>query len=237
MLRFFLIILVVTGLWWFLFRFSKVSTAKQKQMMIKFLLFGLAGFLLLMVATGRAPWFFALIGAAIPWLQRLVVLKQAWNMFKKPAESTASTSGESTVSSEFLQMRLQHDTEQIDGTILKGDYQGQLLSELSLKQLQQLWSQYSADIDSQNLLRAYLEYKFPEQWYEGLSDHQQTDNQASTQLMSRQEALSILGLDENASEEQITAAHKKLMQKLHPDRGGSEYLASKINQAKSVLLP
>lgn len=54
--------------------------------------------------------------------------------------------------------------------------------------------------------------------------------------MSRSEALQVLGLQENASTEEIIEAHRRLMQKIHPDRGGSDYLAARINQAKNVLL-
>ena len=54
--------------------------------------------------------------------------------------------------------------------------------------------------------------------------------------MTREEALEILGLDANASRNEITTAHKRLMQKMHPDRGGSSALAKKINMAKAVLL-
>ena len=54
--------------------------------------------------------------------------------------------------------------------------------------------------------------------------------------MSRAEALKVLGLEEGASEEQIRAAHKRLILQTHPDKGGTTYLAAKINEAKDVLL-
>lgn len=60
-------------------------------------------------------------------------------------------------------------------------------------------------------------------------------NSPANRAMSRQDAADILGIDVNSSQEEVRLAHKKLMQKIHPDRGGSDALAKQINEAKKVL--
>ena len=55
-------------------------------------------------------------------------------------------------------------------------------------------------------------------------------------IMTRAEALAILGLSASATREEIIAAHRRLIQKLHPDRGGSDYLASQLNKARDTLI-
>ncbi len=68
---------------------------------------------------------------------------------------------------------------------------------------------------------------------------EQANNNANTvnsSDMTKDEALAILGLDNSASEEEIVMAHRRLIQKLHPDTGGNEYLATQLNIAKEVLL-
>ncbi len=71
----------------------------------------------------------------------------------------------------------------------------------------------------------------------GNANQQQGNQQATTQsAMTQKQAYDILGLEPDASKEEITKAHKRMMQKVHPDRGGSDYLAAQLNQAKDTLL-
>ena len=73
-------------------------------------------------------------------------------------------------------------------------------------------------------------------WPGGRPEHQPPPRERPTSTMSRAEALKVLGLQEGASEDDIRAAHRKLIISNHPDKGGSDYLASKINEAKDILL-
>lgn len=86
------------------------------------------------------------------------------------------------------------------------------------------------------LQHIYHRISQPNQQQNRTNGQQQRPPSAPTSAMSRNEALAILGLKEGASEEEVVQAHRQLMQKLHPDRGGNDYLASQLNEAKEVLL-
>lgn len=68
------------------------------------------------------------------------------------------------------------------------------------------------------------------------SSGQQEQFAAASGAMSRAEALAMLGLEEGATDEQVREAYKRLMVKLHPDQGGTNYFAQKLNQARDLLL-
>jgi DnaJ-domain-containing protein 1 len=91
------------------------------------------------------------------------------------------------------------------------------------------------DSDSARLLEAYLDKRFGDSWRQDDPEDYQPSSDSSGSI-SIQEAYEILGLQSGASREEIIDAHRRLMQKNHPDRGGSDYLAAKINQAKDLLL-
>ncbi len=205
------------------------------------------GAIVLLAATGRLNWVFAAVAAAIPFVARLFsllryvpILSQLYSYAQNAKATGAHQAGSSTagrtsqVTSRFLKMELEHGSGAMDGEILSGELAGRRLSELDLAQLKTLLQQYSQqDEESFALLQAYLDRVYGEQWHEP-----ETERSAgvSTSVMNEQEAREILGVTATASDEEITNAHRRLMQKLHPDRGGSTYLAAKINQAKDILL-
>ena len=132
-------------------------------------------------------------------------------------------------------MTLDHDSGDLSGVILESTFKGWLLSELNRQQLDELLSYCQhEDTDSAQLLASYLEQRFPED----AQDREETDRggENGASPSSRAEALAVLGLQDDATEEDIIAAHRALIQKCHPDRGGNDYLAAKINQAKDQLL-
>jgi len=189
----------------------------------------------LLIATGKLVWVFWMIPFSLPFIMRArKALKNASRMSSGGGSGMASE-----VSSTYLDMRLDHDSGDKDGTVRTGDHAGARLSELSLDQLLDLFAAYSRlDGESARLLGAYLDRMHPE-WREQASGGSTDGEDAFEQpagRMSRAEAFRILGLTEDADEAEIKAAHHRLIAGLHPDRGGSAYLAAKINEARDVLL-
>ncbi len=200
--------------------------------------------LLVMVATGRAHWLTAVFAALLPFMRVILALLGNVPLLKRvlagigAAQSAADPSGgqTSSVQSRYIRMTLAHDTGDMNGEVLEGQFKGRALSQLSLDELLQLLRECQHDEESVALLQAYLDRVYADEWRRqaGAQGQQQTSSQSGE--MSREEALQVLGLSSDASEETIIEAHRRLMQKLHPDRGGSAYLAVKINQAKQTLL-
>ncbi len=186
--------------------------------------------------TGRMHWVgAALTGLLVAARQTLPTLLRLFPMLASlRAQGASASQGQtSTVSTAILRMQLDHDSGQLRGEVLKGSFQGWLLDEMDRSQLDALMAYCQhEDADSVQLLDTYLAQRFPGSTA-GESNQQGSDSSSSG--MSRAEALAVLGLDEGASHEDIISAHRKLMQKLHPDRGGNNYLAAKVNQAKDLL--
>lgn len=210
-------------------------------------LWGAVVVIVLLAAMGRLNWIFAAFAAAMPFLGRLLsllrfvpIFSQLYSHVQNARAARAYKSGGSAggqasqVQSRFLRMTLEHDTGDMDGEIVTGEHQGRKLSELDLDTLKQLLQKYrQLDDESYALLEAYMD-RVHGDWRDPGAEHDPPG--VSTGAMSDAEAREVLGVTEQAGAEEITLAHRRLMQKIHPDRGGSTYLAAKINQAKDVLL-
>jgi len=140
----------------------------------------------------------------------------------------------SRVRTAFLEMELDHDTGSMYGRVLAGSYQGASLDALDQAALMKLLGE--VDDDSRDLLVAYLDRREPG-WREDAQHHAGSGTRpTSGGKMTEEEAYQILGLQHGASIEEISRAHRSLIKKLHPDQGGTTYLAARINEAKDVLL-
>ncbi|MGJ4946811.1 DnaJ domain-containing protein [Bradyrhizobium sp. HKCCYLS20291] len=141
----------------------------------------------------------------------------------------------SRVRSQFIEMALDHDSGQVEGRFVAGPHAGHSLDEFDLPRLAAVIP--SLDAQSVALLETYLDRRFP-----GWRQHAQGDaaggqrRAASSSKMTDEEAYQILGLQPGAGRDEIGRAHRALMKKLHPDQGGSTYLAARVNEAKDTLL-
>jgi hypothetical protein len=142
----------------------------------------------------------------------------------------------SKVVTDHLEMELDHDSGEMKGRVLKGFFAGRSIASLRPVELAHLWQDCRfTDPQSAQLVEAYLDRAHPS-WRDDMARQDAEAPKGPDGKMTRAEALEILGLDVSATEEAIRRAHRELMLKLHPDRGGSTYLAAKINEAKNVAL-
>ncbi len=197
---------------------------------------GIGGALLLILAlavSGRFSWLWLALVGILPWVSRLRMLQRILRQARGPSQGN-----QSRVDTRYVAMTLDHDSGDMDGQVLEGEFAGRRLSDMSLEQLLELLSEVGAvDGQSASVLQAYLDRAHGEAWRERAeAGGEQARGTASQGNMTVEEAFRVLGLEPGALESEIRKNHRDLMKKLHPDHGGSDYLASKINEAKATLL-
>ncbi|NBJ10110.1 DnaJ domain-containing protein [Microvirga arsenatis] len=144
----------------------------------------------------------------------------------------------SRIRSAMIEMEIDHATGAIEGSILVGPFAGRRLSSLDPQSLRRVYDECSAhDPQGVPLLEAYLDRRFSG-WRENAHGDRDTRTRTHAQsgVMTKEEAYQILGLQPGAGLEEIRKAHRTLMKKLHPDQGGTAYLAARVNEAREVLL-
>ncbi|MBE0486043.1 molecular chaperone DnaJ [Marinobacter sp.] len=231
-----LLVIVLSVVAWFWL--SNQPASQRKPAIIKLVLMAGTGLLVLMAVTGRLHFLFALLAFLFPLLRRLL---PSLLLGRAAGGAKATPGNQSHVSSEILAMSLDHDSGTMSGKILKGPMTDRDLADLSESEFIELLRYCrKQDEDSARLLETYLDRRFGDSWR--VDDQPDTDGEHSGDRshsggpLTENEALDILGLQSGASREEIIQAHRRMMQKMHPDRGGSNYLAARINEAKARLL-
>ena len=236
-----LILLLAIGFALFILvrRVQSLPPHKQRAAYLQLMFGGIAIGAVVLLLMGKMHW----VGAAItgllvglrtllPILIRSFPLLQKWLTHRQQQNQAQQSEVRSTI----LRMTLDHSNGELAGEVISGPFKDWYLNEMSRAQLDDLMAYCNAqDEDSVQLLNSYLAQRFPSDDNEEATSNAQNSH-PDTSNLTRSEALAILGLAEDTSDEEIIAAHRSLIQKLHPDREGNDYLAAKINQAKDFLI-
>ena len=190
-------------------------------------------FMIAMAALPAALVWFARLFTGLRYIQmfrRVMGLGGAGAGWSNPnASGGAAPQGGSDVRTPYVAMHLDHTSGYMSGEVLHGRYIGRRVEDLNVDELCTLLSEAQGDADSVRILETYLDRRDAD-WR---SRRQQA---APPSGMSRSDAFKVLGLQDGATPDEIKAAHRHLMSQVHPDVGGTDYLAQQINQAKDVLL-
>ncbi len=153
-----------------------------------------------------------------------------------PPRGAGGAGQTSRVRTDHLEVELDHATGAVTGRVVRGMFEGRAIERLRPAELALLWQDCRfSDPQSAQIIEAYLDRMHPS-WREDMARGEAEMSGGADGRMTRAEAAEILGVAPDADEDEIRRAHRALMLKLHPDRGGSTYLAAKINEAKDVLL-
>lgn len=209
------------------------------------------GSLGLLAASGRMHWLAATGTAVLPFLRRAFGLlrlapfaTRMWQQFGGASPFNSSFGGfneggsdqapnVSETATDEIRMTLEHSSGRMTGTVLTGKFANRSLESMDEMEIVELYN--SVSDESKRLLTAYIQRYHPNLGAES-SDEQTTSSEGTSDTITPERARKILGVNESATRDEIVEAHRRLMQKNHPDRGGSEYIASEINQAKRVLI-
>jgi hypothetical protein len=170
---------------------------------------------------------------AIPFLilGLVMLVRQKGSSANRPKPQT------SKVRSKHLEMSLDHETGAIDGRILTGQREGQVLSDLGLDDLLAYYEDVQADEETIKLLETFLDAAHAD-WRNEYHKRAAPESETSyvSKALSQVEAYEVLGLAEGCSEEDIRRAYRRLIKRVHPDSGGSAALLAKVTEARDKLL-
>jgi hypothetical protein len=225
-------------------RWYAMADTKTLLKMLKWVLLGtVVSVVFFFIISGRLAWALAALPALLPWFFRLRAVARAAKTFARMRQAYGTgpgapgTGGSSDLETRFLRMWLDHETGAMSGEVINGPYKGRHLDDMGVPDLVDLWQQCDRDDpESGRVVAAYLDRAHPD-WREGEEGVSEDGGSATPfGVMDRAQALQVLGLAEGATAADVKDAHRRLIAGMHPDHGGSDFLAAQINQAKDVLL-
>jgi hypothetical protein len=224
-----LLVAVALGIAWFLRANPSTVARLARPILIILGALALGGLLMLAVPylPTLLPELFGLAGIVITALIARAARRGPSAGFGSPGSAQRTETRTA-----FLEAWIDHATGDVGGSVLQGRFVGRTLDGLADAELLELHGECARDAESLRVLEAYLDRRLGSAWRRA----EEPPPRNPRVDMSRQEALSVLGLAEGASSDEIRAAHRRLIQRVHPDVGGSADLAARINRAKDVLL-
>lgn len=226
-------IAAVALVWWLAKAYTRTDTkalAKNLKPLVGVVAFGLAAFFMMKGQLGPAFLAGGFGAWALGW--SVLNLPGPWRRFQQQPGRF------SRIRSAMIELEIDHATGAVEGRILVGAFAGRQLSSLDPQSLRRLYDECSAnDPQGVPLLEAYLDRRFSG-WRENAQGDRDTRTRthAHSGVMTKEEAYQILGLQPGANLDEIRKAHRTLMKRLHPDQGGTAYLAARVNEAREVLL-
>lgn len=218
---------------WWLLRANPSTIARILRPLL--MIVGLVGIAVMLIfgirfVPGLLPELFGLAGIVAAALIARGMRRRPSGGFSSPGHAQRTE-----VRTAFFEAWIDHGTGDVGGTVQSGRFAGRTFDSLSDAELLDLHAECSSDSDSRRVLESYLDRRLGAAWNSS-GQSQSPPPRGPRTDMTREEALAVLGLAEGASEQEIKAAHRRLIQRVHPDVGGSADLAARINRAKDVLL-
>ncbi len=226
LLKLILALTILFFLWRGINRLKSLPPEQKKATLLKYLLWGLLGAVIIGVVSGRMHWIGAVLAGVIPFarfgLRSAMRVLPFW---------MSRTGGVAPFRTPYLDIKIHIQQMQVTGTVLAGQFADRDINDLSDAELIELEAELK-ELDA----KSYYLVKLVRQKRDRAGTQYSAAPPPPFSDPQRDEALQILGLSGNPTREEIIAAHRKLINKLHPDRGGSGFLAARVNQAKDVLI-